>query len=643
MRRLRLRFLLLALVLLVPVGLLIQRTLASVRFERAVRHEAVAERIFDEMERALSGLLAREEERPFGHYRFLSGPDGDERSPLSTLSDEPFIVGGFQVDPDGALYTPLRPRAGETARLRDGWHPSEETLRAVDEIERVVGGYWAGRVGGDALKERAAAPAPALAADADETGPFPGFAQSPGTTLPLLTPAAEGERGGRARAESDEVSVYDALRSLNKGIQSRANRRLKVLEQYAAPEAQGRYEVGEPEGVRVEALEPDVQPSPPPGGPAAGARVRVEVAPMVGRVVDGRHMLLYRTVLVGGEGYRQGLLLTLEELHGWLERQGLGSAGLGQRARLRFSDPFAAPPTPSEAGFGYRHRFAEPFDDLGVTLLLAPLPGVGGAGYVYALSALLLLVGGLGLYALYRMVEVALRFSERRSQFAAAVSHELKTPLTAIRMYGEMLRDDLVPSEDKRHEYYRSITVESERLGRLINNVLEFSRLEKGTRELSLVAGRVEPVLEEIAELLRPHVEREGFELRVEADPDLPAVRFDRDGLVQVVFNLVDNALKYARAGEPRCIALRCEAIGGELRIGVRDSGPGVAPRQLSRIFEPFYRPDPEPGRRSQGTGIGLALVRSLAEQMGARVSARNLEPAGFEVQIAFEALPAAD
>ena len=106
-------------------------------------------------------------------------------------------------------------------------------------------------------------------------------------------------------------------------------------------------------------------------------------------------------------------------------------------------------------------------------------------------------------------------YAERRSNFVAAVSHELKTPLTAIRMYGEMLRDGMVPSEAKRDEYYRHITVESERLSRLINNVLEFSRLEKGTRRDG--AGdrrRSRRWCGEVAELLRPHVEGQGFALQ---------------------------------------------------------------------------------------------------------------------------------
>jgi signal transduction histidine kinase len=239
------------------------------------------------------------------------------------------------------------------------------------------------------------------------------------------------------------------------------------------------------------------------------------------------------------------------------------------------------------------------------------------------------------------MVSVVIGFAERRSNFVAAVSHELKTPLTAIRMYGEMLRDGMVSSEAKRAEYYRHITVESERLSRLINNVLEFSRLEQGRREVALVSGPLTPVVCEVAELLRPHVEGQGFELRLEVAAELPAVRFERDALMQVLWNLVDNAVKYARDASPRCILLRGWHDGGGVYVAVRDHGPGVPPRHLGKIFEPFYRGERELTRRSKGSGLGLALVRGLVERMGARVTGRNLPDGGFEVEITFRPAPA--
>jgi signal transduction histidine kinase len=364
--------------------------------------------------------------------------------------------------------------------------------------------------------------------------------------------------------------------------------------------------------------------------------VRIALDPLIGRAVGERHLLLYRTVLVGDQGYRQGLVIEISRLAEFLRRETLGDGALPGASLLfttRLEDPLAGD---AGGGYAYRHRFAEPFDDLAADLLLAPLAEGTDGGSVYLLSLLLLLAGSAGLFAVYRMVGVTVGFAERRNNFVAAVSHELKTPLTAIRMYAEMLRDGIVPSESKRREYYGTITSESERLSRLVNNVLEFSRLEKGSRQMHLVVGPLGPVVEEMAELLRPHAEREGFTLQVECDPDLPPARYDRDALLQVLFNLVDNAIKYARDAQER--SRRSADARGRRCGAVRDSGPGVPERHLARIFEPFYRGERELTRRHKGTGIGLALVRGLVERMGGHVGGRNAEGGGFEVTITFPA-----
>jgi signal transduction histidine kinase len=252
------------------------------------------------------------------------------------------------------------------------------------------------------------------------------------------------------------------------------------------------------------------------------------------------------------------------------------------------------------------------------------------------LVAVLLAVGAAGVIAVHRTAAVAVQYAERRANFAAAVTHELKTPLTAIRMYAEMLRDGLVPNDAKRHEYYATITGESERLSRLVDNVLEFSKLAGGRRELAIAVGAVGPVLEEAAAKLAPHAASEGFAISVRVAEDLPAVRFDRDALLQVLFNLVDNAMKYARASELRTIELEARRDGDAVSVAVRDFGPGVSRVHLDRVFEPFYRGESELTRTTRGTGIGLALVKELAERMGAAVSGANAEGGGFCVRLAF-------
>jgi signal transduction histidine kinase len=595
MRRLRLLFVAFAVALLAPLGFLVHRALDSVALERAMRHQAVAERIFDEMERELSRLLDVEEERPFESWG-------------ARVSEFPFVVGYFQLDPGRRVRVlSVRP----------------ELPNASADVERLAAGHW-----------RAAPPGTEV--------PHAAGAQRPGTTLEL----EEGKRldRGAARLEplqaagrAGEVSAFDALRSLNKAVEERVARQRKAAE-YGAKEETDSPLPRNSRVARLAARPADERPAPEPGQQERGTALdEADVPPLRGRVVDDNHLLLRRTVVRNSARYAQGMVIDVGRLGAWLQARGLGSDGLAEYADLSFSTRLAAPsPTGAPTVFVYQHRFAEPFDGLSARLALAPLPGVGSVAYVYVLCALLLAVGSLGLAALYRMVAVAVSFAERRNNFVAAVTHELKTPLTAIRMYGEMLRDGIVPSEEKRAEYHRHITQESERLSRLINNVLEFSRLENGKRDVALVAGPVAPVVREVAEILRPHVEGEGFALHVETEDGLPAVRFERDALVQVLCNLVDNAVKYSADAAQREIVLACRKHDGRVVVAVRDHGPGVASRHLGRIFDPFYRGESELTRRSKGVGLGLALVRGLAAKMGARVSGRNAPGGGFEVEVLF-------
>lgn len=362
-------------------------------------------------------------------------------------------------------------------------------------------------------------------------------------------------------------------------------------------------------------------------------RIRVTLEPMAGRPLGEQYWMLYRTVVVEGEGYRQGLVLDRRALGRWLSDQVIGSGPLAELATARFDDAGTEPA--DSATYVAVHPFAEPFSGLEVELRVAPLRDSDSATTIHLLAALLAVVAILGLGSVYRMAAVVVDFANRRSNFVAAVSHELKTPLTAIRMHGEMLRDGLVVDDAKRRDYYRTITDESERLSRLIDNVLEFSRLEKKGRSLVLVVGSPAPIVEDIVERLRPHAERAGFELKTTIADGLPTVCFDRDALTQMLFNLVDNAIKYAAGATRREIIVCCDhGEGGGVVVSVRDFGPGVPRDHLARIFQPFHRVEDELTRSTKGSGIGLSLVRQLGDAMGAAVQGINRPDGGFEVRI---------
>jgi signal transduction histidine kinase len=337
------------------------------------------------------------------------------------------------------------------------------------------------------------------------------------------------------------------------------------------------------------------------------------------------------------EGLVIDVPILVETIQAWV----LGSQGLNQLAALT-TLPNAAPPT-AAARYDFRHRLAAPFEAYEVSLRLARLDDEDAGSTLYKFAGLFALAAALGLFAIWRTVVVQVRFAERRNNFVAAVTHELRTPLTSIRMYGEMLRDGMVHDEQTRQEYYATITAEGERLTRLINNVMEHGRLRRGQRHAHVERRDAVAVVREVMELMKPHIEREGFSLHLMAAENLPEIQLDVDAFKQVLFNVIDNALKYGRGGGTAKLEVACLANAKDgVVVSVRDHGPGVAEDHMSVIFEPFLRGGSELTRRHQGTGLGLALVRDLVELMHGSVQALNRAP-GFELRIELRAARQAD
>jgi signal transduction histidine kinase len=356
-------------------------------------------------------------------------------------------------------------------------------------------------------------------------------------------------------------------------------------------------------------------------------------------VTDVGHdtVVLYRA-RANGDGL-EGLIIDSKRLIQSLKARVLEENGLGEVGELYEGPSRASSFRGAESAapaFTFEHRFAAPFASLEASLRLRPLAEPDAGALIYPMMALLVVAIIGGLYALYRMTATQVQFAERRNNFVSAVSHELKTPLTAIRMYSEMLQEDLV-EDSRRHEYYRTITAESERLSRLINNVLEMSHMERQPQALRVEAGDLCTLVREALDVLRPHTEKEGFTLDFEVRGEPPPARFDPDAMKQVLFNLVDNAMKYGRDASDKHISVSCEPCRRGSLLRVRDRGPGVRGDHLRAIFEPFFRGEAELTRRHQGTGIGLSLVKTLVERMGGRVHGENVEP-GFEVRV--ELLP---
>lgn len=287
----------------------------------------------------------------------------------------------------------------------------------------------------------------------------------------------------------------------------------------------------------------------------------------------------------------------------------------------------------------YQGRLSAPLSEMELIFSIKHLPAGPGGSLLAWLTAILLLVLCGGLLLLYRLGVGQIALALQQQDFVSAVSHELKTPLTSIRMYGEMLREGWV-SEEKKRGYYDYIYTESERLSRLINNVLQLARMTRNEQHIELHPVKVGELLDMLRSKVSSQIEQAGFTLQLACDEKTRAtvITVDADSFTQVIINLVDNAIKFSAKSDHKQIDLGCQQQSkGGILFTVRDYGPGVSRDQMKKIFKLFYRSENELTRETVGTGIGLALVRQLAAAMHAEVDVLNREP-GAEFRLHFPA-----
>jgi signal transduction histidine kinase len=237
------------------------------------------------------------------------------------------------------------------------------------------------------------------------------------------------------------------------------------------------------------------------------------------------------------------------------------------------------------------------------------------------LGALSLLMGG-GMIFAYRNVARELALAKVKSDFVSNVSHELRTPLSLIRLYAETLELGRLSSPAKHQEYYEIIRKESERLSSLINNILDFSRIEAGKKEYSFRETDMADLVRSTLDSYRFEIEQNGFQFEQKIDNNLPQLRVDREAIARSLLNLVNNAVKYSAT--EKYLGVHLYRRNGCVNLEVVDHGIGIPAKEQLKIFEKFYRVGDPLVHNTKGSGLGLSLVRHIVQAHGGVVAVES-------------------
>jgi len=255
----------------------------------------------------------------------------------------------------------------------------------------------------------------------------------------------------------------------------------------------------------------------------------------------------------------------------------------------------------------------------------------------FILTALSLVMAG-GIFLTHRNISREMKLARLKSDFVANVSHELRTPLALIRLYAETLELGRLTAQEKYQEYFRIIREESERLTALINNILDFSRIEAGRKEYEFKETNLAELVRTTLDSYRFQIEQNGFAFEENISGDIPPLDVDREAIARSLLNLVNNALKYSK--DRKYIGVSLYRSNGSVKLEVQDRGIGIAAAEQEKIFEKFYRCGDPLVHDTKGSGLGLSLVRHIAQAHGGNVSVESAPDKGSKFTIALPIAP---
>lgn len=238
------------------------------------------------------------------------------------------------------------------------------------------------------------------------------------------------------------------------------------------------------------------------------------------------------------------------------------------------------------------------------------------------------------IWFVYRNFKKEIELAQMKSDFVSNVSHELKTPLSLIRMFSETLEMDRVNSEEKKQEYYRVISQETERLTHMVNNILNFSRIEAGRKEYHFQQVELNELVQKVIENYNYHLQQNGFEVRMQLDNNIPSINADAESVSEALLNLIDNAIKYSN--EEKFIGVKTGSENDFVFLEVEDYGIGIDHSQKEKIFDKFYRISSGLVHNAKGSGLGLTLVKNIVDAHGGKITVSSEPGKGSSFKLYF-------
>ena len=686
-KKLRFWLMLFFVALVVPTVMLIQQSYSQLKWETFHQYQLMADELSQRINQQFQKLVDNEELRPFTDYSFLNvageaSANFFQRSPLSHYpvdSGIPGVIGYFQVDSAGSLMTPLMPELVESSNsygIDDKELAARVTLqnkiRLILSQNRLLQAQPE-TVSSVTLDQYAGAEEIQVdEADAD-IAPVE-FNEYLSGSRPMSAPVSSMQsqrafddlKKGSLAKEAKQKTKLGRIEDL---ALTRRYKEKEALQQLALKKEQRRKiskrRLRTERNVLPVAVLPQVNKLASVENRMRGpvkakplivikplriATFESEIDPFEFSRLDKEYFMLFRKVWRNDQRYIQGILINQKNFLDNIVNNAFRLTALSRMSDLlviyqgnvleaysaRYSSGYLQSTKELNSELLYQSRLSAPLSDLQLLFSITQLPVGPGGQVIIWLSFILLFVLCAGFYLMYRLGVTQLKLLNQQQDFVSAVSHELKTPLTSIRMYGEMLLEGWA-SEQKKKTYYDFIVNESERLTRLINNVLLMAKLTRNKQQAELTNMMVSELLDVVESKVSTQVVAAGFEIEWKCDEESRqlSIKVDADWFSQIMINLVDNALKFSLKSDKKIIRLDCFQLNnGDIKFSVRDFGPGVPEQQMKKIFKLFYRSENELTRETVGTGIGLALVHQMTVNMNGKIDVINSNPgAEFSVQ----------